>query len=133
MARPNLNIDTKQIRNFSMEHHMHRYFNEIPSIKRQVADINRKNNDVARLLDNKERFTATSEEERKVTSVNRPYDKPAEKLVSKEQFTVKKRVTFGDIIDSILSFILAIVFIVFMGNLAYICFFEDSGNDSLYV
>ena len=116
-----------------MEHHMHRYFNEIPSIKRQVADINRKNNDVARLLDNKERFTATSEEERKVTSVNRPYDKPAEKLVSKEQFTVKKRVTFGDIIDSILSFILAIVFIVFMGNLAYICFFEDSGNDSLYV
>lgn len=133
MERPNLNIDTKQIRNFSMEHHMHRYFNEIPSIKRQVADINMKNNVVARLLENREGFTIPSEEEHKVKSVNKPYDKPAGKLVPKESFTVKKRVTFGDIIDSILSFILLIVFIIFMGNLAYICFFEDSGNDGLYI
>ena len=42
-ARPTLNVNDKHIRNFSVEHYMHRYFNEIPAINRNVAEINRKN------------------------------------------------------------------------------------------
>ena len=120
-SRPTLNVNDNHIRNFSMQHYMHRYFNEIPTINRHVAEINRKNNKVARLLENKEEF------------IKDPKDKSVEFVFKsttdrndKERFTVKKKVTFGDIIDSILTFILVVIFIIFLGNLAYVCFFENS-------
>ena len=122
-SRPTLNVKDNHIRNFSMQHYMHRYFNEVPMITRHVAEINRKNNVVAHLLDNKESFVKNRED-------TRATDK---KIVDKERFTVKKNVTFGDIIDSILTFILVVIFILFMGNLSYICFFKDSDDDGLYI
>lgn len=122
-SRPTLNVKDNHIRNFSMQHYMHRYFNEVPTITRHVAEINRKNNIVAHLLDNKESFVKNRED-------THATDK---KIVDKERFTVKKNVTFGDIIDSILTFILVVIFILFMGNLAYICFFKDSNDDVLYI
>lgn len=135
-ARPTLNVNNKHIRNFSVEHYVHRYFNEVPAINRHVAEINRKNNVVARLLENKEEFVNEPQEDApSAFKIRREIDEtPANKKVAdKEQFTIKKRVTFGDIIDSILTFILVVIFIIFMGNLAYICFFQDHDNDGFYI
>lgn len=121
MSRPRLNVNNKHIRNFSMEHYVHRYFNEVPKIDRHVEEINRKNSAVTQLLGDKEPFTKASDDKHVTFLFNRACDKS----VKKERFTVKKKITFGDIIDSILTFILVVVFILFMGKLAYICFFED--------
>lgn len=139
-TRPTLNVNNKQIRNFSMEHYMHRYFNETPAINRHIAEINRKNNVVARLLENKEAFVnePRRDDPRDLLLKRGPDNKPPdryvnEELANKEPFTVKKKVTFGDIIDSVLTFILVVVFIIFMGNLAYICFFQDNDDDGLFI
>ena len=134
-TRPTLNVNNNHIRNFSMQHYMHRYFNEVPTINRHLAEINRKNNVVTSLLDNKESFMKPPEDTRPTFILKRAVDG---KLANKEPtnvepFTVKKRVTFGDIIDNILTFILVVIFIIFLGNLAYICFFQDSDGDWRYI
>ena len=129
-SRPTLNVKDNHIRNFSMQHYMHRYFNEVPTITRQVAEINRKNNVVASMLENKESFIKPPEDTRPTFIFKRSADR---KITNRERFTVKKKVTFGDIIDSVLTFILVVIFIVFLGNLAYICFFQDSDDDGLYI
>ena len=129
-SRPTLNVKDNHIRNFSMQHYMHRYFNEVPTIHSNIADINRKNNVVASMLENKESFIKPQEDTRSTFIFKRAVDG---KIGNRERFTVKKKVTFGDIIDSILTFILVVIFIVFLGNLAYICFFQDSGDDGLYI
>lgn len=134
-TRPTLNVNNNHIRNFSMQHYMHRYFNEVPTINRHVAEINRKNNVVANLLENKESFIKPPEDTRPTFIFKRAADKRIAKRnnANKERFTVKKKVTFGDIIDSILTFILVVIFIVFLGNLAYICFFQNSDDDWRYI
>ena len=129
-TRPTLNVNDNHIRNFSMQHYMHRYFNETPTINRHIAEINRKNNEVARLLENKESFIKPPEDTRPTFIFKRSVDR---KIADRERFTVKKKVTFGDIIDSILTFILVVIFIIFLGNLAYICFFRDNDDDGLYI
>ena len=129
-TRPTLNVKDNHIRNFSMQHYMHRYFNEVPTIHRNIAEINRKNNVIASLLENKESFIKPPEDTRPTFISKRVVD---EKIANKEQFTVKKKVTFGDIIDSILTFILVVIFIIFLGNLAYICFFQNSDDDWRYI
>ena len=129
-TRPTLNVNNNHIRNFSTQHYMHRYFNEVPTIHRNIAEINRKNNVVASLLENKESFIKPSENTRPTFISKSVVD---ENNANREPFTVKKKVTFGDIIDSILTFILVVIFIIFMGNLAYICFFQNSDNDWRYI
>lgn len=129
-TRPTLNVNNNHIRNFSMQHYMHRYFNEVPTINRHVAEINRKNNVVASLLENKESFIKSPEDTRSTFIFKRAVDG---KIANREPFMVKKKVTFGDIIDRILTFILVVIFIIFMGYLAYICFFQNSDDDWRYI
>ena len=136
MNRPKLNVGTNNMHNYSVQHYLHRYFNETPSINRNVAEINRRNNEVALLLDNKE---INAKESKKKETFRGPYkdDGHAEfffnrkcggskpKAKQPERFTVKKRVSFKDVVNKALNAILAIIFILFMLNLAYICFCSD--------
>ena len=92
---------------------------------------------IGKILENKEGFVnEPKEDDASPEFILRrgPDGKSADKkIANKEQFTIKKKVTFGDIIDSILTFILVVIFIIFMGNLAYICFFQDNDNDGLFI
>lgn len=129
--RPKLNVGKEHFKNFGVEHYRHRYFNEIPSIQKQLVEINQRNNEVAMLLDNKELFTPVPEDHINIkrTTFTTVPEKGIAHDTPKENFTVKKRVTLKNIIDKILTIILAIVFIIFAGKMIQICFFDKDSKD----
>jgi hypothetical protein len=97
---------------------MHRYYNEIPSIKKQVANINRDNNEVVKLLTKQEAFKSAPINIRDTSSGKRGEGEliirgPTNKLHHKEGFE------HGCPKDNILSIILWVSFVVLVGSILY--------------
>jgi hypothetical protein len=112
---------------------MHRYFNETPLINRHVEEINRRNNEVAQLLEknaNREAFSDSIKENEYAPLIfNRRRGDLNSSSTRKETFSAKSGNRLGKIIDTVMTIILIIIFIVFMGYLAYICFVKDPINE----
>ena len=102
-----------------MQQYQHRFFNDSPTIQRHMTKIIEDNNATYTLLNKRESFTSS------IDATNRSYNRdPQEATIegfhSKVVDAVENGITF------ILNAILAIIFIAFIGNLMWICFFEGT-------
>ena len=102
--------------------YMHRYYNEIPSIKKQVANINRDNNEVVKLLTKQETFKGAPINMRDTTSGTRTEGDLIIKGSSKRsnlRLHHMEGFEHGCSRENVLSIILWVAFVVLVGSLLY--------------
>ena len=132
----NIDSSDKQPYSFGVKNIQHRVFNETPAIKRQIVRLIDDNNVTGRLLTKRETFVESESSSSTVGRVdNTPKGEPIatvdDMMTNIESFKAcRKEITFNGLIDSILSFILTLIFLIFCGYMLWICVLEDRFNGS---
>lgn len=103
-----------------MQQYQHRFFNESPTMKRHMTKIIEDNNATYTLLNKEEPFRPN------ICNTNKSYNAEPHQESTIEGFHSKVVEAVENGITYILNAILTIIFIAFIGNLMWICFFEGS-------